>query len=75
MSVPVENVGHLGAAISGRRRHRDLSREDVAQQIGVSASHLKAIEKGAVVPDLDTLTAIARVMDLKVWWLLRDASI
>jgi len=50
----------LGAAIRAFRVERDLKQLDVAEDAGITVSHLSKIETGKVNPTWGTVEAIAR---------------
>jgi len=52
----------LGARVRQRRRTMKLTQEQLAEQIGISASFLGHIERGSRVPSVDTLLELCRVL-------------
>jgi len=53
-----------GINIARRRRERGMTQQEFAQVIGISRSHLAAIETGRKLPSLDLLFQIARVLEV-----------
>ena len=64
----------LGEAIQAARRAQNLSQEALAEKIGVSRQALGKWEKGAALPGLDNLQALAQVLDCSVDSLLGTAA-
>lgn len=65
----------LGTAIASRRKQLGLSQEGLAEQVGVSQGTIAQIELGMTKwPKLETLQAIARVLQSSITSLLRDAG-
>lgn len=52
----------LGSRIRTLRRQRGLTQEDLAEQVGISASFLGHIERGSRVASLETLVALSNVL-------------
>ncbi|KAF0810995.1 XRE family transcriptional regulator [Alcanivorax sp. S71-1-4] len=56
----------IGARISTLRRARHLTQNDLAEQVGVDGRHISRLETGKYFPSLDTLVAMARVLDVEL---------
>ena len=63
----------MGGRIKTRRRARHLSQKDVADAVQISMSYYGNIERGRRVPSLETLVAIANVLEVGVDYLLADS--
>lgn len=57
-------------AVRTRRRDREWSRTHLAGRAGVSVQTVSAVERGAVWPDLVTLTGLAEALEVSVQTLL-----
>jgi DNA-binding XRE family transcriptional regulator len=66
MPRPANPQQALGAAIRGLRVERDLKQLDVAEDAGITVSHLSKIETGKVNPTWGTVTAIAKALKVTV---------
>lgn len=78
-AVPiVRSVDHLRGALAGNLRRyralRGLSSSEVASRSGVARATLSALEAGRGNPTLDTLSALADVLDLPVSTLVANES-
>ncbi len=67
ISFPVR----LGRRLSDLREKRGLSQTQLADMAGMGRAHLSQIENGAVAARVDTLYAIAQVLELKMEELFR----
>jgi transcriptional regulator with XRE-family HTH domain len=67
ISFPVQ----LGRRIQDIRRKRGLSQALLADMSGIGRAHLSQIENGAVAARIDTLYALAHVLELKLEDLFR----
>jgi transcriptional regulator with XRE-family HTH domain len=56
----------IGKQIRKYRRARDVTQEQLAEQIGVSLNWLGRLERGAGIPTIKLLTKIAHVLHVKV---------
>ena len=56
----------LGRRLRSLRTGRGLTLEQLGRQVGLSASYLSQIERGALTPSLPKLSAIARTLSLDV---------
>jgi transcriptional regulator with XRE-family HTH domain len=59
-------VDSLGRRLRALRKERGLTLAQLGQQVGLSASYLSQIERGAIMPSLPKLTAISRVLGVEV---------
>jgi transcriptional regulator with XRE-family HTH domain len=67
ISFPVR----LGRRLSELREKRGLSQTQLADMAEIGRAHLSQIENGAVAARVDTLYAIAKVLELKMEELFR----
>ncbi len=67
ISFPVR----LGRRLSELRDKHGLSQTQLADMAGIGRAHLSQIENGAVATRIDTLYAIAKVLELKMEELFR----
>ena len=67
ISFPVR----LGRRLSDLREKRGLSQTQLADMADIGRAHLSQIENGAVAARVDTLYAIAKVLELKMEELFR----
>ena len=61
----------LGRRLSELREKRGLSQTQLADMADIGRAHLSQIENGAVAARVDTLYAIAKVLELKMEELFR----
>ncbi|OJX77413.1 helix-turn-helix transcriptional regulator [Magnetospirillum sp. 64-120] len=54
----------IGARIQAARAARRLSQDDLAERVGRSRDAISRAERGANMPSVDTLIAIAEVLDV-----------
>lgn len=62
ISFPVR----LGRRLSDLREKRGLSQTQMADMAGIGRAHLSQIENGAVAARVDTIYAIAQVLEMKM---------
>lgn len=55
---------HIGERIRSARRMRGLTQEGLAAQIDRTPESVSCLERGKTAPKLETLNALARVLDL-----------
>lgn len=55
-------LNYVGKRIGEYRRQLKISQATLAEQIGVSAKYISAVETGHEIPALDTIIAIADVL-------------
>ncbi|WP_116142317.1 helix-turn-helix domain-containing protein [Trinickia diaoshuihuensis] len=60
----------LGPKIRSLRQHLSLTLDEVATSAGISAPFLSQVERGLARPSVSTLMAIARVLGVKIQYLL-----
>ena len=63
----------LGAQIRARRRIMGLTQEELAEQVGISASFLGHIERGSRVASLETVVALCNVLHVSPQTLLQGS--
>jgi transcriptional regulator with XRE-family HTH domain len=56
----------LGRRLSQLREKRGLSQTQLADMAGIGRAHLSQIENGAVAARIDTLYAIAQVLEMRL---------
>ena len=64
----------IGSKIRGLREMKNISIEDMAQQSGLNAQYLNAIENEGQVPTIGELIKIVRVLGVRVGTILDDFS-
>ena len=64
----------LGRVIAQKRKSMSLSQNDLAGMIDVDAETISRFERGAVVPSLLRLNALAKAMDVSLGTLLSQSS-
>ena len=64
----------LGRVIAQKRKSMSLSQNELAGMIDVDAETISRFERGAVVPSLLRLNALAKAMDLSLGTLLSQSS-
>lgn len=65
---------YLGRTIKVARGVRKMKAHALAEDIGVAAANVSAIETGKSLPTLGTLQRIAKVLDVPMWQLVRQAE-
>ena len=65
----------IGKALRQRRESLEVSQESFADQIGVHRTYYSALERGEYNPTLRTLEKVCGGLGIKVWEVLKDASI
>jgi len=63
----------MGKRMKARRRSKKLSQEAMANAVNISVSFYGNIERGTRVPSVDTLVAIANVLEVGTDFLLADS--
>ena len=63
----------IGQRIRKFRRAYNLSQEQLAEQIGISTTHMSHIETGNTKLSLPVLVAIAKILNVKIDELIYDA--
>lgn len=53
----------IGKAVKELRKSRNISKEKLAENIGISVSHLEKIEAGARRPGIDTYQRLLNILD------------
>jgi transcriptional regulator with XRE-family HTH domain len=59
-------LDNLGKRLRATRKERGLTLAQLGQQVGLSVSYLSQIERGATMPSLPKLTAVARALAVDV---------
>lgn len=62
----------VGRRIKAAREEKNLTQEELAEIIDLSATHVSVIERGVKVTKLDTFVAIANALDVSADTLLID---
>lgn len=60
----------LAARIKAHRKHRGLTQEQVAEQVGITYSSYVKIENVFQTPSLSTLVKISEVLEVSLDWLV-----
>jgi len=63
-----EDVISIGSEMRQVRKARQLTLKSVANDTGISLSHLSAIERGATNPSLEVVYKVARALDIEAEW-------
>ncbi len=66
------NCSDLGKQIKAAREASGMTQRELAEQIGCTAQHISAMERGTKQPKLETLVSIANALGTSVDFLLRD---
>lgn len=64
----------LGERIAIARRNIGMSRQDVAQHLGVTGKTVTAWEKGARAPRANQIVMLAGVLNVRTYWLLEGRA-
>ena len=65
----------IGTAIRAHRLQKGLSQGDIEKKTGLLRCYLSRVENGHTVPSLDTLSKIARALDLPLTPFFADESL
>jgi len=65
----------IGTAIRAHRLQKGLSQGDIEKKTGLLRCYLSRVENGHTVPSLDTLSKIARALDLPITQFFADESL
>lgn len=63
---PIVQRQRIGPAIRKLRHEQDLTLDDLADQAGISASHLSRLERGQTLPSFTVLAGIAHVLGVSI---------
>jgi transcriptional regulator with XRE-family HTH domain len=63
---PIVQRQRIGPAIRKLRHEQDLTLDDLAEQAGISASHLSRLERGQTLPSFTVLAGIAHVLGVSI---------
>ena len=63
----------MGNRMKIKRRAKNMSQEEIAKAVQISMSFYGNIERGRRIPSIDTLVAIANVLEVGVDYLLADS--
>ena len=63
----------MGKRIKYKRQTKNMNQEEIARQVQISPSYYGNIERGNRVPSVDTLVAIANVLEVGTDFLLADS--
>jgi transcriptional regulator with XRE-family HTH domain len=61
-----ELAGRIAEAIRKSRRRKDMTQEELAEKIGLQPESVSNIERGSVVPTLETFAKLVPVLGLDV---------
>lgn len=67
------DIGMTGKRIKEARERKNITQEELADLINMSATHISVIERGIKVPKLDTFVAIANALGISCDELLIDS--
>ena len=65
----------MGLRLRKKRREKKLAQQELARAVNISASYYSNIERGIRIPSIDTLVAIANVLEIGLDALLSDSLI
>jgi transcriptional regulator with XRE-family HTH domain len=65
----------LGQVIKNKRIEKNLTQNQVAVNISISRNYLSDIENGRYMPSVDTLTKIARCLNMDLNFLVKMTEI
>jgi transcriptional regulator with XRE-family HTH domain len=65
----------IGTAIRAYRLQKGLSQGDIEKKTGLLRCYLSRVENGHTIPSLDTLSKIARALDLPITQFFADDSL
>ncbi len=65
----------IGTAIRSHRLQKGFSQGDIEKKTGLLRCYLSRVENGHTVPSLDTLSKIARALDLPITQFFADESL
>jgi len=65
----------IGATIRAQRLQKGLSQGDIEKKTGLLRCYLSRVENGHTVPSLDTLSKIARALDLPITQFFADDTL
>lgn len=63
----------MGRKIREQRKARGLTQEQLAEQLGISASFLGHLERGTRIASLDTLAQLCNSLQVSPAWLMASA--
>lgn len=64
----------IGKVIKRYRFLKEISQPELGRRSGVSPSYITKIEQGMYDPSIKTLAKIARVLEVPLWQLIREAE-
>lgn len=67
------NLPALGNRIQSARNRKDLSREQLADLVGLKPEHIVMLEEGIKPPKTETLIKIANILEVSADYLLQDS--
>lgn len=70
-----ENTARLGVMLRAKRKTEGLKLRHVTEQTGISASTLSRIERGAGLPDRETIIKLSHWLNISVGDLLLDEKL
>lgn len=66
------NLKAIGQRIKLAREESGLTQEQLAERVGLSASHISVIERGIKSPRLETLVEILNILNVDANYILTD---
>jgi transcriptional regulator with XRE-family HTH domain len=64
----------FGRRLRAVRRYRDITQDELAEQVGTSRTRLSRIERGRTNPTLESIYRLARALDIHPAALLDDRT-
>lgn len=71
-SMSMDLKQHVGIRVRAARQKRQLTQERVGEMVGKTAESISNIERGHVLPPLDTLYSIAQHLDVPMGFFFED---
>ena len=65
------SYGKFGAVVRAEREHHGWTQEVFAERANLNRSYVGEIERGDVVPSLDTLAKLSKALDVRLSELIR----
>ncbi len=72
--LTITNTDGIGSRICDAREAKGMSRQNLADHIGVRVSTVEKWERGTMTPRANRLATIAGVLDLSVLWLIEGSD-
>ncbi len=70
----LESIAYIAQQIKAARETKGLSQRALSEKVGIPQSHISRIENGAVNLQLSSLIELARVLELELMLVPKDAQ-